>query len=212
MLWLYNHLVFGLDVGDRADRHAQVRDDPVLEAVDPAVQLHRWPRRQASWTMVVRAMLRTCSTTFSSHSRSTRAVVVGNRPQLLLVIALHVLHVPQPVVDQAVRLALHRRPHAAAAVMPADDHVLDLQHVDRELQHRQAVEVGVHDHVGDVAVHEQLARIEADDLVRRDAAVGAADPQELRGLLFLEPGEEGRVAPDTRHAPRRGSFRAASAD
>jgi hypothetical protein len=57
-----------------------------------------------------------------------------------------------------------------------DDHVLDLQHVDRELEDRQTVDVGVLDQVRDVAVHEQLARLAADDLVRRQPAVGAADP------------------------------------
>ena len=72
-----------------------------------------------------------------------------------------------------------RGAHAAAAVVAADDDVLDLQHVDGELDHREAVEVGVHDDVGDVAVHEQLARQQADDLVRGHAAVGAADPQVL---------------------------------
>ena len=49
------------------------------------------------------AMLRTCSITFSSHRRSTRAVAIGDALELVLVVALHVLHVPQPVVDQAVR-------------------------------------------------------------------------------------------------------------
>ena len=65
-----------------------------------------------------------------------------------------------------------------------------LQHVDRVLQHRQAVEVGVHDDVGDVAVDEQLAGQQADDLVGRHAAVGAADPQVLRRLLRRQPLEE----------------------
>ena len=69
-----------------------------------------------------------------------------------------VLHVPQPVVDQPVAPALERGQHAAAAEVPADHDLLDAQHLDRVLQHRQAVEVGVHDDVGDVAVHEDLAR------------------------------------------------------
>ena len=38
-----------------------------------------------------------------------------------------------------------------------DDHVLHLQHIHGILQHRQAVQVGVHDDVGDVAVDEELA-------------------------------------------------------
>jgi hypothetical protein len=57
----------------------------------------------------------------------------------------------------------------------------------RELDHRQAVEVRVDDDVGDVAVDEQLARIEVDQLVGGNAAVGTADPQVFRSLL-LEPG------------------------
>ena len=46
------------------------------------------------------------------------------------------------------------------------------------------------DDVGDVAMHEQLARQETDDLVRRHAAVGAADPEILRRLLLGEAREE----------------------
>ena len=63
-----------------------------------------------------------------------------------------------------------------------------------ELHHRQAVQVAVHDHVGDVAMDEQFARQQADDLVRRHAAVGAADPQVLGPLLPRQVGEEVRTA------------------
>ena len=83
-----------------------------------------------------------------------------------------------------------RRTHPAAAVVAAHDDVLDLEHVDRVLQHRQAVQIGVHDDVGDVAVDEQLARPQADDLVGRHAAVRAADPQVLRQLLRRQRPEE----------------------
>ncbi len=44
--------------------------------------------------------------------------------------------------------------------------------------------------VGDVAVHKQFARIEADDFIGRDAAVGASDPQVLRCLLRDQAPEE----------------------
>ena len=101
-----------------------------------------------------------------------------------------VLHVPQPVVDEAVRRVLERRPDAAAAVMADDDDVLDLQDVDCVLEHREAVEVGVDDDIRDVPVNEQLARREVDDLVRRHAAVGASDPQIARRLLCGERPEE----------------------
>ena len=54
--------------------------------------------------------------------------------------------------------AVERRAHAAAAVVAAHDDVLHPQHVDGVLEHGEAVEVGVDDDVGDVAVHEHLAR------------------------------------------------------
>jgi hypothetical protein len=72
----------------------------------------------------------------------------------------------------------------------ADDDVPDLQHVDRELENRQTVKVGVDDEIRDVAVHEELAGKQSDDLVRRHAAVGAADPEEFGRLLGAQTLEE----------------------
>ena len=105
-----------------------------------------------------------------------------------------VLHVTEPVVDQAERLGLVRRAHAAAAVMADDDDVLDIEGLDRVLEHGEAIQVGVHDDVGDIAVDEELARCEAGDLVGRHPAVGAADPQIARLLLLGELGEVIRIA------------------
>jgi hypothetical protein len=113
---------------------------------------------------------------------------------LFVVLAGDVLDVAQPVVNQAVLGVLQRGLHPAAVVVPADDHVPDPEHVHGELQHGKAVEVRVHHDVGDVAVHEQLARHQPDDLVGRHAAVGAADPQVLGRLLPGEPREEVGVA------------------
>ena len=91
-------------------------------------------------------------------------------------LVVHVPYVAQPVVDEAHLTALERGLHAAAAVVAADDDMLDLEDVHRVLQHGEAVEVGVHDDVGDIAVHEEFARQEADDLVGRHAAVRATNP------------------------------------
>src|SRR5216683_3981781 len=96
----------------------------------------------------------------------------------------------EPVVDEAELVALERRLDAAAAVMAADDDMGDAQHVDGVLHHRQAVEVDMHDLVGDVAVDEDLAGQEADHLVGGHPAVRAADPQELGRLLVAQLGEE----------------------
>jgi hypothetical protein len=42
-------------------------------------------------------------------------------------------------------------------------------------------------------MNEELTRLEPDDFVGRDAAVGAADPQEFRRLLRQQRLKEGRV-------------------
>jgi hypothetical protein len=98
--------------------------------------------------------------------------------------------VAQPVVDQTELLVAHRGRNTAAAVVTAHDDVTDLQHVDRKLNDRQAVQVAVHDHVRDVAMNEDFPGQQAEDLIGRHAAVGAPDPQVPRRLLSRQPGEE----------------------
>jgi len=71
--------------------------------------------------------------------------------------------------------------------------VPDLEHVHGELDGGQAVQVGMHDHVGDIAMDEHLARRHVDDLVGRHARIRAADPQVLWILLLGQAGEEFRV-------------------
>jgi hypothetical protein len=104
--------------------------------------------------------------------------------------------------------ATQRHAHAAAAVVADDDHVLDVQQVDGEVDHRQAVQIGVHDQVADIAVHEHFARRQPGDLVGRHAAVGAADPQVLGRLLAEQLGEVGRDRARVRAAPSCGCCRA----
>ena len=52
----------------------------------------------------------------------------------------------------------------------------------------------MHDDVGHVAVHEDLAGVEPGDLVGRHAAVSAADPHVLGRLLLRQAGEEAGFA------------------
>ena len=66
----------------------------------------------------------------------------------------HVIDMAKPVVDESELRVLEDGADAAASVMPRDDHVLDAQDVDRILQHRQAVEIRVDDHIRDVSVNE----------------------------------------------------------
>ena len=109
----------------------------------------------------------------------------------------NILDVPEPVVDQPQLRPFERRAHAAAAVVAGDDHVSHAKHIDCVLQHREAIEVGVDDHVGDVAMDEELTGREIDNLVCRHAAVGTTNPQILRRLLLLRAGRRssGRARP-----------------
>ena len=79
----------------------------------------------------------------------------------------HVLHMAQPVVAKSEPALEKRGLHAAAAVVADDEDVFHAEHIDRELHHRETIEVGVDDDVRDVAVDENLAGQQADDLVRR---------------------------------------------
>lgn len=74
--------------------------------------------------------------------------------------------------------------------MPAKHYVLHLQCVDREEDDRLRRDVVRRKHVGDVAVDEHVARLQAQDGGLGDAGVGAADPEDLRGLRVGEAAEE----------------------
>jgi hypothetical protein len=128
--------------------------------------------------------------TFSSQRRSSRGVPTGSASSAFGVRVGQRAYGAEPVVDQAVPLVSERSRHAAALVVSAHDHVLDVQDVDRELQHGETIEVRVHDEVRDVPMNEDLAGRHADDLVRGHATVGAADPQIVGRLLLRQPPEE----------------------
>src|SRR5450432_597277 len=89
--------------------------------------------------------------------------------------------------------SLERARHPAAAVVTHHDDVLHAQQVDGEIDHRQAVQIGVDDDVAYVAMDEHFARLEPGDLVGRNAAVGAADPQVFGILLLQEALEIGGI-------------------
>src|SRR5215472_9136975 len=86
----------------------------------------------------------------------------------------------------------------AASVVADDDDVLDTEHVDAELDDREAVQVGMDDDIADVAVDEELTRGKIDDFVGRHATIRASDPQIFRRLLLDQSSKEvtvGRAHP-----------------
>ena len=107
----------------------------------------------------------------------------------------------EPVIHQTAAFAIDRCCHAATAVVTDHHDVLHLDHIDGELEHRQVVGILRRCQVGYVAMDKQFSWIEIDDFVRRDAAVGTADPQIFGGLLALQPFEESGVGGDFPSGP-----------
>lgn len=116
--------------------------------------------------------------------------LVLNGVELLLVQAVDVADVSQPGVQETEVLGGHGGLDAAAAVVAADDDVLDAEVLDGVVDDAHGVEVSVADEVGDVAVDKCLAGLEAADLLGGDARVGASDPEVLGGLAGREVLEE----------------------
>lgn len=77
--------------------------------------------------------------------------------------------------------------------MSAHDDMFDLEVRDGVGDDALAVDVGGGENIGDVAVDEDVAGLEAEDGGFGDAGVGAADPEDLRVLARGEGGEEGGV-------------------
>jgi hypothetical protein len=118
----------------------------------------------------------------------------GDRIDAALMFFADVLDVAEPIVGEAHAFATQHGAHAAATVVAYDHDVFYLQHIDRKLDHRETIQIGMDDDVGDVAVDENFAGQKADDFVGRHAAVGAADPEVFRILLAGEFLEKLRVA------------------
>src|SRR5271165_4904552 len=78
--------------------------------------------------------------------------------------------------------------------MAANDDVPNLEHVNGELHHTKAVEIRMHNEVCHVAMHEQFAGREANDLVCRHATVSTPDPEIIRQLLPRKLAEEIRIS------------------
>ena len=133
---------------------------------------------------------------------STSLVTSGDAVELSCVVVGDLADRMQPVIDETAALPIHGSLYAAASIVPDHDDVLHLQHIDRELQNGKIVGVLRGSEIGDVSMDEKLAGIEPDDLVRRHATVGTADPQILRRLLVLEPLEKAGVGND--HPPGPG--------
>ena len=108
-------------------------------------------------------------------------------------LVLHVLNMTQPVVAQAQPIASKRRLYAAATIVSTHDDMADFENFDGKLHDREAVEVRMHDQIGDIPMDQQFTGQQPDDFIGRHPAVRASDPQIGRRLLAGELQEKFRV-------------------
>ena len=94
--------------------------------------------------------------------------------------------VQQPVIDEPQFRVFHSGLHAAAAVVTANNDVLDLRDVYGVLNDRQAVEIGMNHRVGNVTVNKQFAGLKARQSLSRNTAVGTSNPEKAWILRLRE--------------------------
>ena len=89
---------------------------------------------------------------------------------------------PMDVIHRTEAALVQRGFDAATTVMPADDHVLDFQNLNRVLQNGHHVDVAVDDEVCDIAMDKNLTGPRSRNFIRRNPAVGTSNPQVFRML------------------------------
>ena len=186
----YGRTFLGKKIVGRADVHAEITDEPIAEAVNPAVNREILPCRPRALDDGGLADIGDLLDDVELAKPVFAEVLGHDGGEFAVVFLMHILDVAEPVVDEA-QLAIVKGSLHTAATVVADDHdVLHFEDLDGVLKDTEAVEVGVNDHVGDIAVHEQFAGGHAHDFVGGHSAVGTTDPEVFRVLLTDQAREE----------------------
>src|SRR5262245_3330056 len=191
-----------LDVLRPADRHVQIPHQAICKRIDPTVNANVLAARPGFLHEHVGRDVPHLPDDVELAETVESRLPVRQCIELMTMLEEDLANGMQPVVHETASLTVDRRTHAAAAVMADHQDMLHLEYVHRELQDREVVGVLRRSEIGDVPVHEELARTQANDLVGGNAAVGAADPQVFRRLQAFEPRKEVGIGRD--HALRPG--------
>src|ERR1700754_1287995 len=136
------------------DRHAEVAHPAVMHAVRPAVNGEVLAARpcvgDAGRAAYVDDLLDRVQLDETPMPRFTDRPLI----EQIGMLRSNVLHVMQPVIRKADAPAEQRRTDARAAVMADYENMFDLQQINRELDHRQTVQIAMHNDIRDVSMHE----------------------------------------------------------
>ena len=153
-------LVAGGDFGRAGDTHLEVLHEAVAHGVGPAVHV----QFLATLPGVLHdGGLADIHDLFDDVelAEAIGPLFVGQGVEVHGVFEADVLDVAQPVVDEAEAAIGQRGRDTTTAIVADHEDVLDLQEVDREMEHREAIQIGVDDDVGDVAMDEDFTGDEA---------------------------------------------------
>lgn len=117
------------------------------------------------------------------------------------VVFSQVAQAADPVIDQPAGTLAKGRTDTTAGIVTADDHMLDPQDLDGELQRGEEVQIGMGAQVGDVPVNEDFPGIDVHDLGRRHPRVGTPHPEITGCLLLGQSLEELWILPPARFGP-----------
>lgn len=112
----------------------------------------------------------------------------------VLVNALSVADVSDPVLQQSQVLILSGSLHRAATIVSRNDDVLHAQHFHGKLDHRQHAQVASNNKVSHVAMYKHFAGTKAKNFIGWDAGVAAANVEVLRHLFTAYLFKEIRVS------------------
>ena len=190
-----------LKISVAADGDLQVGHQAIGQGVDPTMHLQRLTPRPGVVDKHVHGDIANLADhiQFAQSIQALRFGRDGVKRGAVFVIDL--ADRVQPMIDEPQPPPIHGRADPAATIVADHQDMLDLDHIDRELQDRQVVGVLRRSEIGDIAMDEQLAWIETDNLIGRHPAVGATDPQVVRGLLARQPLEKARVLSDLALGP-----------
>src|SRR4051794_18480207 len=152
----------------RCDAEAEIAKQPILETVDPCVYDQLLATLPGVADGCDLAYVHGLLDDIELAEKLATLNIVGDVIEAGTMCRMHVLDVAQPVLREPDPSLRQRRFDGTALVVSDDEDVPDAQEIDRKLDHRKAIEVGMHDDIADVPMHEQFARREIHDLIRRN--------------------------------------------
>src|SRR5450830_1290974 len=100
--------------------------------------------------------------------------------ETVAVFFVHILNMLQPVVGQAYAPPVQRCLYTCATVMTTNNNVLDLEYINSKLQHRETIQIGMHHHVGNIAMDKQFPRRQPEQFIGWNTVVGTTNPEIFR--------------------------------